>query len=57
MQTSKKPLLPLEDVQVIFSGWEIIHRLNSEFVKRLEERMKNWRYNLPLGDLFQVRSY
>jgi hypothetical protein len=35
-RSNRRPLLPLEDLNVLFSGWEVIHKLNAEFLRRLE---------------------
>ena|SRR3990167_6949611 len=44
--------VPLSSVQLIFSNIAQIHKVNSQFLASLDERVSAWQVEQTLGDLF-----
>ena len=44
--------VPLSSVQLIFSNILQIHKVNSQFLSYLDQRVSSWHIDQTLGDLF-----
>jgi hypothetical protein len=50
--TNKEPILTSEELNDIFSYWEVILKCHNSLLKSIEERINNWDNFPHLGDIF-----
>lgn len=55
--TEGHPIVPMDDIRVLFSRLEIIAGLNKAFLKELEDRMTTWNDTACISDIFSAYGH